>query len=168
MQRALKKVQSENPGTKNITLSPRGSSPITSLMMPRGAEAVTNPFTGNITYNPEMMEGKSNTDMEQTLAHELTHVRQTQNTPWWKTAASLFAPDEKVPAGIPQNSPMNDPYQWRPREMEAFQTERDRAATQKIPYYVDPVTGSRDLQLPNETRGINTSPSFMRNKNANQ
>lgn len=160
MQRALKKVQGENPGTKQVTVSPSTASPITRMMMPRGAMAVTNPFTGNITYNPEAMEGQSPTDMEQTLAHELTHVRQTQNQPWWKTAASLFAPDEKVPAGISPNSPLNSSYQWRPREMEAFQTERDRASAQKIPDYADPVTGSRDLQLPRESgRGINTGPS---------
>jgi hypothetical protein len=159
MQRALKKVQSENPGTKQVTVSPSTSSPITSLMMPRGSMAVTNPFTGNITYNPDMMQGQSPTDMEQTLQHELTHVKQTQDTPWWKVAASLFTPDEKVPAGVPTNSPLNDPYQWRPREMEAFQSERDRAGRVGISGYADPVTGSRDLQLPRERGGIKTGPS---------
>jgi hypothetical protein len=161
MQRAMTKVMAQYPGTKPVTVSPSSSSLITSLMMPRGAMAVTNPFTGNITYNRDAMEGQSDTDMEQTLAHELTHVRQTQNQPWWKTAASLFAPDEKVPAGY--TGTMNSPYYWRPREMEAFQTERDRAQQMNIPNYADPVTGSTDIRLPSMKRKqsgpINTGPS---------
>jgi hypothetical protein len=166
MQRAMTKVMAQYPGTKQVTVSPSSSSLITSLMMPRGAMAVTNPFTGNISYNPEAMQGQSPTDMEQTLAHELTHVRQTQNQPWWKTAASLFAPDEKVPAGIGQNSVWNSPYNWRPREMEAFQTERDRAQKMNIPGYSDPVTGATDIALPpmnkrKQPGPINTGPTFM-------
>lgn len=163
MQRALNKVLAENPGTKRVSISPSSNSLLTKLMMPRGSMATTNPFTGNITYNPEMMQGQSPFDIEQTVAHELTHTRQAQNTPWWKTAASLFMPDEKVPAGISKDSPLNDPYQWRPHEMEAFQTERDRASRMNAQGYSDPVTGSRDLQLPSmKKKGINTAPSFMR------
>jgi len=162
MQRAMTKVMGEYPDTKPVTLSPSSGglgSFLTGLMMPRGALAVTNPFTGNITYDPNMMSGQSPTEQEQTIAHELTHSRQAQTTPWWKTAMGMFQPDAKVPAGVPKNSPMNDPYYWRSSEMEAYQTERDRAQRTHIPYYVDPVTGSRDLWLPNQRRGIDTSPS---------
>jgi hypothetical protein len=160
MQRALRKVLAERPDIKPVSASPSNSMSLTGWMMPRGAIAVTNPFSGNVTYNRDMMQGQ---DPEQVLMHELTHSKQAQTTPWYKTALSLFAPDEKVPAGIPAGSPMNDPYQWRPREMEAYQAERDRAGKMNIPYYTDPVTGSRDLQLPSQTkqRGINTGPSFM-------
>lgn len=158
MQRALAKVQAENPSTKKVSVSPSDapSNFITRMMMPRGSMATTNPFTGNITYNRDAMQGQSPFDMEQTLTHELTHTRQTQDTPWYKIASSLFAPDEKVPAGISPNSPLNDPYQWRPREMEAFQNERDRATRMGKPIS-DPVLGSMDIPLP--SMGVNTAPS---------
>jgi hypothetical protein len=159
MQRALKKILQERPDIKPVTVTPSTnlSNLPTRMMMPRGSVAVTNPFTGNITYDPNMMQGQ---DPEQTIVHELTHSKQAQTTPWWQTAVNMFKPDVKVPAGISQNSPLNDPYQWRPQEMEAYQAERDRAAANKIPYYVDPVTGSRDLQLPNQ---FVKRPSFMGN-----
>jgi hypothetical protein len=164
MQRALKKVTAENPGTKQVSVTPSNSAPLTNLMMPKGAMAVTNPFTGNITYNPEAMQGQSPFDMEQTMTHELTHTRQTQDQPWWKTAASLFSFDDKVPQGIPKGSMLDDPYHWRTREMEAFQSERDRAARMKTPFYMDPETGASDIQLPSEAKHktIDTAPSFMR------
>jgi len=173
MQRALKKVLKERPDIRqDVTLTPSDSLGgfMTGMMMPRGALAVTNPFTGNITYSRSAMQGQTDRDVEQTVAHELTHTKQAQTTPWWKTAMSMFQPDEKVPAEVPKGSPMNDPYQWRVPEMEAYQAERDRAQATHYPYYVDPVTGSRDLQLPNQKRGINTgpSPSLVRKVNANQ
>jgi hypothetical protein len=145
MQRAYSKVSKEMPNVKKVNVSPRESSLMTRMFMPRGANAVTNPFTGNISYNPEMMRGMNPDELEQTMAHELTHVGQTQNTPWWKTAAEIIMPDEKVPPG--QAFPKNDPYYWRPREMEAFQAERDRASRLNLPNPVDPVLGTRDIQL---------------------
>lgn len=145
MQRAYQKVSGEMPDVKKVSVSPRESSIMTRMFMPRGANAVTNPFTGNVSYSSEMMKGMNPEELEQVIAHELTHVRQTQNTPWWKTAAEIVSPDEKVPAG--QTFPKNDPYYWRPREMEAFQAERDRAVKNKTPNYVDPILGTRDIQL---------------------
>lgn len=145
MQRAYHKVSGEMPDVKKVSVSPRESSFITRMFMPRGANAVTNPFSGNISYNPEMMRDMNLDEQEQTTAHELAHVRQTQNTPWWKIASEIMMPDEKVPTG--QLFPKNNPYYWRPREMEAFQTERDRAIKKKIPNYVDPVLGTRDIPL---------------------
>jgi len=145
MQRALQKVLGEMPDVKRVSATPRGSSFMSKMFMPRGANAVTNPFTGNITYNPEMMQDMNSDELEQTMAHELSHVRQTQNIPWWKIASEILAPDEKVPPG--QTYPKDDPYYWRPREMEAFQFERDRANRLKLPNQVDPVLGTRDIPL---------------------
>lgn len=176
MQRAYAKVSAEMPNVKRVQVSPRQSSLMTSLFMPKGAYAVTNPFTGNITYNPEMFEGQTQDDIEQTLYHELTHAGQMQNTPWYghlkevgsqmlDNVSTLWGGNEdKVPAGISASSPLNSPYYWRPREMEAFQAERDRATRNKIPNYVDPVLGTRDIPLfPDRKKsGINVAPSSMR------
>lgn len=145
MNRVLAKIQGENPDVKKVTVSPTQSSFLTKIFMPRGANAVTNPFTGNITYNPEMMEGMSPEEKEQVMSHELTHVRQTQKVPWHKLVAEILKPDETPPPG--QNFPLNDSYYWRPREMEAFQAERDRATRLKTPNYIDPVLGTRDIPL---------------------
>lgn len=123
------------PDVKKVKVSPRESSFLTRFMMPRGATAVTNPFTGNITYNPEVMAGYTPDELEQVIAHELTHVRQTQNTPWWKTAGEIFS------------MPFEEEYYKRPREMEAYQAERDRATRLKLPNMVDPVHGTRDIYL---------------------
>lgn len=135
MQRAYQKVSKEMPGVKGVSVSPRESSFLTRFMMPRGATAVTNPFTGNITYNRESMAGYTPDELEQVMAHELKHVEQTQNTPWYKTAAEIF------------NMPFEEEYYKRPREMEAYQFERDRATRRKTPNYVDPVHGTRDIML---------------------
>lgn len=161
MQRAYSKVSGEMPDVKHVSVSPRSASPLTSWMMPRGSMAVTNPFTGNITYDPAMFQGQDSNEQEQMLAHELTHVRQTQNTPWYKIVGGMFQRDAKVPEGVGASSPLNSSYQWRPNEMEAFQTERDRADKNKIPNYVDPVLGSRDIMLPSAPKksGIDTGPS---------
>jgi len=160
MQRALAKVLGEMPDVKPVTMSPSDSSILSRLFAPKGSMATTNPFTGNITYNPAAMQGQSQDELENTVAHELTHSRQAQNTPWWKTAANLFKSDVTVPAGINQNSPMNNPYVWRPHEMEAFQTERNRAMTQ--PYPVEPILGTRDIQLSRPRKQIDVGPSSIK------
>jgi len=135
MQRAYSKVSQEMPNVKKVKVSPRESSFLSRFMMPRGATAVTNPFTGNITYNREPMQGYTPDELEQVMAHELKHVEQTQNTPWWKTASEIF------------QMPFEEEYYKRPREMEAYQHERDRATRKKTSNYVDPVHGTRDIML---------------------
>lgn len=137
------------PDVNPVTVSPSNSSLLSRIMMPRNTFATTNPFTGNISYNPEAMQGQSQQMIENTLAHELTHSRQAQQTPWYKTALGLFTPDEKPPVGNYSNP---EPYYWRPNEMEAFQAERNRARLQKQPGIPDPVYGSRDIQLPSPRR----------------
>lgn len=164
MQRAYAKVAAEMPDVKRVAVTPSNQSWMTRIFMPRGSQAVTNPFTGNITYNPDAMQGMAPEDIEQALAHELTHVRQTQNMPWYQKVASLFTDNPGVPAGISGSSPLNDPYYWKPSEMEAFQTERDRATRMKLPWYRDPVLGTGDIMLPSPRKGIDTAPSSMRKR----
>lgn len=166
MQRALAKVQGEMPDVKKISVTPSTSSMLPGIFMPRGADAVTNPFSGNVTYNPDMMQGQSPHDMEQILTHEMTHVGQTQNTPWYSILGDMFKPDVKVPQGITPGSTLDNPYYWRPREMEAYQAERNRASKYKTPDFVDPVLGTRDIMLPSPRRNkkIDTGPSFIKGK----
>ena len=162
MQRALAKVLGEMPDVKPVTASPSDSSMLGKLMMPRATEATTNPFTGNISYSPTGMQGMQSPEIEQTVAHELTHSRQAQSTPWYKTLFGAYAPDVKIPAGIKPGSVLDNPYLWRPNEMEAFQAERDRATRLGL-NLPDPVTGARDIILPKvKKKGIDVGPSRMR------
>jgi len=172
MQRAYAKVIAEYPGTKKVQVYPSDSSLLTKLAMSKRAYAVTNPFTGNIAYNRDTMADQSQQDMEQTMAHELAHVRQMQDTPWYghlaevgnqmlQNVKSLWGGNEdKVPEGIRPSSPYNDPYYWRPREQEAFQVEKDRALKMGLSG-PDPMDYSRDIQLPGPPRRpmVNTGPS---------
>ena len=143
------------PGVKKISVTP-STSGFGKFLMPRGADATSNPFTGNMTYNPDMMGQRSQFDKEQTMTHELTHTGQTQNNvPWHKLLTAIFERDEKVPAGVGSN--VNNPYFWRSNELEAFQAERNRAARLKTPNYADPITGKRDKVL-------NTGPTTSKLK----
>lgn len=162
MQRAYAKVAGEMPDVQKVSVSPSTSTFLTRMMMPRGANAVTNPFTGNITYNPDMLQGVDDNERQQILAHELTHVRQTQNQPWYKILGNIMnqnvTGEDTPPPGM---AVLNDPYYWRPNEMEAYQTEKDRAQRLNYPNYADPMTGGRDINLPAEPKkkpGIDTAP----------
>lgn len=169
MQRAYQKVAGEMPGVKPITISPSSASLATKIFTPRGANAVSNPFTGNMTYNPNMINemGYNDFDKEQIIAHEMTHTAQTQDMPWYKKLGDIWSQQmgetlhNTVPKEIPQNSVLNNPYYWRPHEQEAYQAERDRAARLHTPNYVDPILGTRDIPLYPEKKkpGINTTPS---------
>jgi hypothetical protein len=162
MQRALAKVLGEMPDVKSVTASPSDSSMLGKLMMPRATEATTNPFTGNISYSPTGMQGMQSPEIEQTVAHELTHSHQAQNTPWYRTMLDAYKPDAKVPQGITPGSVLDNPYLWRPNEMEAFQAERNRAMRLGL-NMPDPVTGARDIILPKDKKkGIDVGPSNMR------
>jgi hypothetical protein len=185
MQRAYAKVSAEMPDVKKVSVTPSSSSFYTSLLVPKGALAVTNPFTGNISYNPDSFEGQSQDEIENTIAHELTHVRQSQNTPWYGHLADVanqlvqntkgmlgMTREDQVPEGIPASSPLHDPYYWRPREMEAFQTEKDRAARMHQSNFVDPMLGTRDINLPapipKKQPGIDTGPRYAFGQTASQ
>ncbi len=78
MQRAYAKVSGEMPDVNPVSVSPSSSSLLTKWFMPHGANAVTNPFTGNVIYNPDMMQGVDDNERQQIIAHELTHNRQRE------------------------------------------------------------------------------------------
>lgn len=147
MQEAYSKVSKEMPDVKKISVSPSDSL-LSKFLMPRGSDATSNPFTGNVTYNPKMMEPYDQFNREQVMTHELTHTSQAQKRgiPWHKLLTAIFEKDEKVPSGIGKN--LNKPYHWKPDELEAFQAERDRARRLKTPNYADPMTGKRNIVLP--------------------
>ena len=136
MQGAFTKVRGEYPDVKPVTLTPSDSL-LTKWMLPRNAQAVTNPFTGNIMYDPNMMQGLNQDEIENTLAHELTHSRQAQQDSWVKTAMQMFMPQEE--------------YNMRPNEMQAFQTERDRALSHHLTT-PSPQSGAMDIPLPNPNK----------------
>jgi hypothetical protein len=164
-QAALKKVLGENPDIKPVTISPSGGGILQRLFAPKSSLATTNPFTGNITYDPSQMVGLTQGEVENTVAHELNHSKHFQNMPWYSKIGSVINQtlfDDKPPAqGLSKNSPINSNYFWRPEEMEAFQAERDRTAKNRLTdVYTDPMLGTRDIPLfPPRKTGIDTSPS---------
>lgn len=160
MQRAYSKVSKEMPDVKKISVSPSSSSLLSKVFTPRGANAVSNPWSGNMIYNPDMMGGMNQFDKEQVIAHEMTHTKQMQDMPWYQKIGEMLFNRGNVPEGIRKGSNLDNPYYWRTHELEAYQAERDRARRLKTPDYVDPITGGRDYSLhPKYTPTINTGPS---------
>jgi hypothetical protein len=147
MQRAYSKVSKEMPHVKKISVTPSTSGTLSKIFTPRGANAVSNPWSGNMIYNPDMMGDMGQFDKEQVIAHEMVHTGQMQDMPWYKKIGEMLFNRGNVPEGIPATSNLNNPYYWRPHELEAYQAERDRATRLKIPNYVDPITGGRDYSL---------------------
>ena len=105
--------------------------------------ATTDPF-GNITYNPKLLSPMSQPEIEDILAHELTHVGQYQRQPMWKNLVGSVLPErnEGLPAETAKAFRMegwSDPEKYRGRasEMEAFSTEQQRqlARGQGFPGY---------------------------------
>jgi len=148
MQRILAKIQAENPSVKPVTMTPSTGNPLERIFLPRGAQAITNPFTGNIRYNPEALQGQSENDLSNTVTHELTHSKQAQETPWYRTALQAFLPQGE--------------YSKRPYEMEAFQSERNRSLANNLSMS-DPQTGATDIQL-RRPRGVAPSANFLQGK----
>lgn len=135
MQRTLTKVQGEMSDIRKPTIAPHGF--MSKLFAPYGSLATTNPITGNISYDPEKMNNLNNNEKENTMAHELTHVRQQQNTPFMKRLIAAVTPQL--------------PYNERGSELEAFQTERDRSLKNHLSM-PDPQTGATDITLPSRRK----------------
>jgi hypothetical protein len=121
--------------------------------------ATTNPF-GGISYNPEQLKGMNQNELEDTLAHELTHVGQFQQmSPWEKFKSSLLpAADEGLPEETKKAFRMQgyDPaYRGKSTEMEAYNTEQQRQLKrgQGFPGY------DIDLRPPVNKSNVNTAPS---------
>lgn len=125
MKRVFQKVQAEMPDVK-------ASAPNPNPNLAMNIAGRTDPLTGNVDYNPFLMQTMSPDDREQTMAHELTHVKQRQEHPIMSLLKSFM--------------PQGD-YQNRDNEMEAFQAERNRSLAHRLSV-PDPQTGATDIQLP--------------------
>jgi|SRR5882672_7624015 len=133
---AIKKVKGEQPDQADTSVEPRG---LFGRLLGGNSQATTNPFTGSISYNPEALNKLSPPELENLMVHELTHSRQVQQTPYLQRLGSVM---QSMIPGIG-----NEDYYQRPREMEAFQAERNRSMQQgqSVP---DPASGATDINLP--------------------
>ena len=81
--------------------------------------ALAHPVLGKVAYSPEGMTNQSQGETEDTVAHELTHIRQGR-----RGGGSLF--ERALAAARGAFDPIL-PYGQQSDELEAFQTENDRA-----------------------------------------
>lgn len=147
LDRAYGEAQRQMPGLKPVKVGLGGG-------MPSRHEAETSMFSGNVTFNQDRLDDLSDPELAETMTHELTHARQAQNTPiLQKFYNRVFGsgPDEEVPAEAKGGS-LDDPYYWRPRELEAFQAERERMGKSGRSLQRDPMSGHYDIFLPPERR----------------
>lgn len=135
-QRAIAKVRGEMPDVSNVSVNPSSSNMLARFFMPKQSIATTNPFTGNVTYNPDQLTGMSQGEIENTIAHELTHSRQAAAEPFYKVLMNAL-------------NPMRPDYYDRPEELVAFQAEKDRTLAKHLSV-PDPITGNRDIPLPRD------------------
>lgn len=138
--KAIKKVKQEMPDQSQTSVEPSG---FLGKFLSRGANASTNPFTGNVSYNPEVMQKMSPDEMENTFAHELTHSRQIQAKPWMQRFTDVGR--SMLPGFLGGG---DEEYYQRPREMEAYQAEKNRTSRLNLRGMQDPMTGARDINLP--------------------
>lgn len=133
-EKSIKKIRAENPDVADVDISPAG--PIARFFAKKNARAIANPFTGNVTYFPERMSAMSEPEAENVFAHELQHTRQTR----------AMNPLQRL-MSLGRSMLGEEEYGMRPRELEAFQVEKDRS--RRMGYNLpDPYTGARDIQLP--------------------
>jgi len=131
--------------------------------------ATTGPF-GGITYNKELLAGMSQPELEDTLAHELTHVKQySGGQPQISTGRGLMNVMNNImpkqDEGLPQetknfySSRGYDPsYRGSSNEMEAYQAEDQRRMSRG-----DIMRPGEDIQLFSpKKKAINTAPSSVK------
>lgn len=160
---AKQRVQQEMPDVADTSVSPMGF--LGGLR--RGAQAVTSPFTGSVSYNPSALEGQSQDNIDQIMAHELTHSRQAQQMPWYEKATQPLTGLKNSLGDILQGATgsrlgLGYSYGQRPEELEAFQTENDRMLKLGLPGQVrDPgstFSGTSnywgDISLPSSVKGL--------------
>jgi hypothetical protein len=96
----------------STTVAPMGL--LDRLLAPAGAQAVTNPITKNVRYNPDLMP-RTQAETDDLLAHELTHVKQLNQQP---LLSRLWS----------RAKPPTESYYDRPTEIEAYDVEKQRQA----------------------------------------
>lgn len=82
--------------------------------------ATANPAAGTVKYSPEVLGSLGQSGIEDTLAHELVHVRQGREA----AGSTLF---DQVRAKLNALKEGYMPYGQQPQELEAYQYEGDRA-----------------------------------------
>lgn len=158
MELAKRQLQAEMPKeTAAATVEPMTAwDRMLFLGRPASVYAFTSPFN-HVKYDPDLMKQNSQTANTDILAHELTHVRQNQRTPvlsqlWDLIAGPLTEPDV--------------PYGQRPEELEAFQTERDRALAQHrvpdlpFPSFSGQRTLDSDIELQTKAQRNKPKPTY--------
>ena len=147
IQQAIAQVRSEMPDVANAPIEPMGTvGQWLADLKSRAIGGQTQAFTsgGKIAFDPKALEGQSEHDLENLMAHELVHVRQQKK------------PSEPHPLG-------GFSYGQDPREMEAFQFEQTRANKLGRSPAITGVgfNGPRldmDIQLPAEHNGPKLLP----------
>lgn len=139
---AKRKMSQEMPEEASKTkIQPMGM--VSKLTFP-WADAVTSPYSNTIRYHPDALDpAYQNQDkLENLLAHELTHVRQNNRTPFLRRMYEIYWQNQ-------------GPYHQRSDELEAFQTEKDRIlrthqpGNQFIPGFTDGKPAAHgDITLP--------------------
>ena len=133
VQQATQKIKQERPGLEGMhtaIMGPFGRAisglgDVLSMDPNAQTMAITNPLTGSVYYNPAAVEGRSQSQLEDTIAHEGTHYLQHQQDyagkPWYQQALT----------GLQQIGAAMNPFGPRagrnPVELEAYQTDQDRA-----------------------------------------
>jgi hypothetical protein len=136
MNLAQEKMRQEYPKEmKTATIKPTGlvgrlADKFVQKVIGGAPVATANPF-GGIRYNPELASSLPQDELEDMLAHELTHVRQYQDMPLGKRILSSILPqkDEGLPAETAKSFRMQgyDPiYRGKSTEMEAYGAEQQR------------------------------------------
>lgn len=148
--KSIQKVREEQPDVSGVSIEPSG---FFGKLFGGRATATASPWSGDISYNPDNMSGMSPDQIENILTHELTHSRQIQNTPYLSRFTNVLK--SMIPG-------MDESYYNRPREMEAYQSERDRSSRLGLPNMADPVTGRKDIELPPISKRIKTMSMFDR------
>ncbi len=128
---AKTKVRAEMPDVANAPIENMGGlgqfliSALDKLTRGGATMAATKPNSGgSVGLMPEAMAQESPAEQEDTIAHELTHVRQARSDYGNK---SLL---EQAAQSLKNRQERQLPYGQQPHELEAFQAQSDRAVRQ--------------------------------------
>jgi len=133
--KSIQKIKQENPDVADASFSEAG--PIARFFANKSARAIANPFTGNVTYFPDRMASMPEEEAENVFHHELQHTRQIRG----------MNPLQRLMM-VGKSMLGEEEYSQRPRELEAFQAEKDRSRRLGLNSMPDPYTGATDIQLP--------------------
>lgn len=135
--KSIAKIRKEMPDQANTPIEPQGF--FGRMFTNPQARATASPWTGNVSYNPEAMSQLTPDQADNVFTHELTHSRQVQQMPYLQR---LMGVGRAMIPGMEEN------YWQRPRELEAYQAEKDRSTRLGLPNMEDPISGARDIELP--------------------